>query len=231
MIELSTVYQHSKKGRNEIVRKCHGLTRSERLALIVMDGITPADEIRERLGAMNGNGFEQAIDKLLSLGLINEVVFAPVDLARMNLARMKLCDEIDAPLPRLDALASVTVVRNDPHYDFSVAALAAAPDFSSLCPTASTAIALEEWTRLRGWHVKWHAQPVKADASARRSTGTARNALRFSLPWSPVRKRPMPDSSARGSIVPGQADGKRPFAISVLVAIAAVVTGTMAVVR
>lgn len=232
MIELSAVYQHSKEGRNEIVKKCHGLTRSERLVLIVIDGITPVDKIRDRLGAAADEAFQRAMDKLQSLGLIHEVICAPA-----NFTYKSAPDAVDTPFPRLDALAPVTVVCSDPHYDFSAAAVAATSDFSSLCPTATTALALEEWSALRGWHLKWHAQPVKSAVIARRGTHVERKASAFWLPWSTLETPAVPnfsrarDLAERGQFASEQAGGKRPFAIRIAIAIAAVITGTMAVVR
>lgn len=232
MFQLSATYQRSAEGRHEIVRKCRGLTQSERLALILVDGINPASEVRDRIRALDDERFRQVMNKLLSLGLVCEVLEAPADLAhgQVRVAR-------PAPVRALDRLAPVTIVRNDPQYDFSVGTVAAVPDFPSLCPTASAALALAEWNKLRGWHVKDAGPEVTAAATASTQTNNAGKASASLLPWSLITKRYTSDvdrtpiSVRTGQHAHGPDTGKRPVAIRLLLCLLALLTGTMAVVR
>lgn len=231
MFQLSATYQHTTEGRREIVRKCYGLTQSERLALILVDGTHLAIEVRDRIRALDDEDFRQIMNKLLSLGLISEVCLAPADFAHGH-----ECNACEPPVGLHDRLAPVTMVCNDPHYDFSVAATAAT-DYHLLCPTASTALALEEWTKLRGWHVGRAALPAQAAAAARQHSHIAGKAFTASRsrPLTPKRFPSDVDgtpSSARSShTASGSASGKRPVAISLLLSIGAFLKGTMAVVR
>lgn len=232
MFQLSATYQRSAEGRHEIVKKCCGLTQTERLALILVDGINPASEVRDRIHALNNESFRKVMDKLLSLGLICEVIEAPADLAHGQVREARL-----ASVRVRDRLAPVTIVRNDPQYDFSVGTVAAATDFPSLCPTASAALVLAEWTRLRGWHVRDADPKVAAAATARRRTYSAGKASASLVPWWLITKRctssvdRIPISVMTEQHAPGPDTGKRPVAMRLLLCFVALLTGTIAVIR
>ena len=65
-------YHRTAKGLGEIRRKTHGLSQSERLVLIIIDGITPLSGLRDKLKGLAEGRFESAIFSLLSKGLVAE---------------------------------------------------------------------------------------------------------------------------------------------------------------
>lgn len=77
MFEPSIIFQRTHSGRAEIHDKKQGLTQSERLVLIMVDGATPYSAVRARLPVLKEARFERAIQTLLLKGLISEV-FMPV---------------------------------------------------------------------------------------------------------------------------------------------------------
>ena len=70
----TAIFQRTESGRTEIKTKMHGLTQSERLALIVIDGATPYAEMRQKLKGLTGDRFDRALTNLLKKELIIEVL-------------------------------------------------------------------------------------------------------------------------------------------------------------
>src|SRR6478735_8918813 len=77
MVDPSVIFQRTEAGRDEIRQKSHGLTQSERLVLIVVDGVSICQQVREKLPALTDERFTRAISKLQKKELILEV-FLPV---------------------------------------------------------------------------------------------------------------------------------------------------------
>ena len=73
-MHVSTIFQRTESGRSEIKNKMHGLTQSERLALIVVDGVSPYSELRQKLKGLADERFQRALNKLLQKNLIFEVL-------------------------------------------------------------------------------------------------------------------------------------------------------------
>lgn len=65
-------YHRTAKGLGEIRRKTHGLSQSERLVLIIIDGITPSSGLRDKLKGLAEGRFESALFSLLGKGLVAE---------------------------------------------------------------------------------------------------------------------------------------------------------------
>ena len=72
-MQIEDIYYHrTAKGLGEIRRKTHGLSQSERLVLIIIDGITPLSGLRSKLKGLAEGRFESAISCLLGKGLVAE---------------------------------------------------------------------------------------------------------------------------------------------------------------
>ena len=78
MIDSGTIFQRTQAGRDEIQQKSHGLTQSERLVLIMVDGISTYSQIRAKLPVLKDERFERAFKKLQLKELVLEV-FMPVE--------------------------------------------------------------------------------------------------------------------------------------------------------
>ena len=78
MFDPTIIFQRSHTGRNEIYEKKCGLTQSERLVLIMIDGVTSYSGVRSKLPALTDERFSRAVNTLLKKELILEV-FMPVE--------------------------------------------------------------------------------------------------------------------------------------------------------
>ena len=72
------IFQRTQAGRDEIHNKSHGLTQSERLVLIMVDGVSTYSQIRAKLPVLKDERFDRAFQKLQLKELVLEV-FMPVD--------------------------------------------------------------------------------------------------------------------------------------------------------
>ena len=64
MFNPSIIFQRTHAGREEIKQKSHGLTQSERLVLIMIDGVASYQGVRDKLPALTDVRFERALKKL-----------------------------------------------------------------------------------------------------------------------------------------------------------------------
>lgn len=132
MFNPSIIFHRTHEGREEIKQKSHGLTQSERLVLIMVDGTSSYQEIRAKLPALTDERFNHALDKLQKKELVLEV-FMPVE--------GQEAEELDsAVIDRFlqqDPLDPVTIIMLDP--DDELAGIPAPPVATP--PTAPTAVA------------------------------------------------------------------------------------------
>jgi hypothetical protein len=77
MLEPSVIFQRTNAGREEIKQKSHGLTQSERLVLIMVDGVTPYRDLRAKLPVLTEERFNRALIKLQKKELVLEVMLEP----------------------------------------------------------------------------------------------------------------------------------------------------------
>ena len=112
-MEAAAIFQRTDDGRDEIRTKKHGLTQSERLVLIILDGVTPYGELRERLKGLSEERFERALNKLLSKKLIIEVMFQLEDQKPEKLD----ASVVDRFLQQ-DPADPVTIISLDPSNEF-----------------------------------------------------------------------------------------------------------------
>jgi hypothetical protein len=78
MTDLNIIFQRTQSGRDEIYNKSHGLTQSERLVLIMIDGVTSYKEVRAKLPVLAEDRFNRALLNLQKKELILEV-FMPLE--------------------------------------------------------------------------------------------------------------------------------------------------------
>lgn len=108
-----SVYQRTDQGRNEIRRKSHGLTQSERLVLILIDGVTQRSDVRSRLQGLTDERFSRVIDKLRKNNLIEEVL-----LQVANPVPESVDDSTADAFLRQDPLDPVTIISFEPEEEF-----------------------------------------------------------------------------------------------------------------
>lgn len=70
------IYGRTADGSNEILKKSGRLTQSERLVLIVLGAQTAADTLAAKLPSLSADRVEQALARLVELGLAYEVLIA-----------------------------------------------------------------------------------------------------------------------------------------------------------
>jgi hypothetical protein len=111
----SAIFQRTERGRTEIRHKMHELTQSERLALIVIDGITPYSELRKKLKGLADERFGRALANLLQKNLVFEVLLLTADAEQ---------DEYDsATVDRFlqqDPMDPVTIISFDAENEFDL---------------------------------------------------------------------------------------------------------------
>jgi hypothetical protein len=122
MTDPATIFQRTHTGREEIQKKSHGLTQSERLVLIMIDGVSSYKEIRAKLPVLTDERFERALQKLQLKELALEVFMplegqAPDELERTVIDRFLQQDPMD-PL---------TVILLDPEDELGTLSLSQQP--------------------------------------------------------------------------------------------------------
>ena len=109
----SAIYQRTDAGRMEIQLKKEGLTQSERLVLIVVDGRAPLSELGDKFKGLESSRIRRAIEKLAGKQLIFEVLLPGTSVKN---------DVVDAGMIdrflEQDPLDPVTVVSFDADYEY-----------------------------------------------------------------------------------------------------------------
>lgn len=113
MFSSTTIYQRTQVGREEIYRKQAGLTQSERLVLIMIDGVASYQEVRAKLSSLKDERFERAMRTLLKKELICEV-FLPME----GQAPEQIETEVVDRFLLQDPADPVTIISYDPEEDF-----------------------------------------------------------------------------------------------------------------
>lgn len=191
MFDPQVTFQRTHTGRTEIHEKKAGLTQSERLVLIMVDGVTPYQGVRTKLPVLTHHRFERAIRTLLQKELISEV-FMPVDGAHAEQVEKTVIDRFlqQDPLDPLTIIVAPEVEGLDLRPDLaaipaSMAGENAPPDAPATVPVA----ALDEQD-------EFHADEIGREARARQQERP---------PRTPVRIRTTSKSESRASKhVPGQ---------------------------
>jgi hypothetical protein len=117
MIEPTTIFQRTQVGRDEIYKKSRGLTQSERLVLIVIDGTTSFDGIRKKLPVLTDERFNRALSSLQKKDLVLEV-FLPMGEMESDEVESAVIDRF----LQQDPLDPVTIIVMDPEEEFEALA-------------------------------------------------------------------------------------------------------------
>lgn len=109
MFDPSIIFHRTQAGRDEIQQKSHGLTQSERLVLIMVDGASTFQQVRSKLPVLTDDRFARAVQKLQAKELILEVFLpvegqAPEEIERTVIDRFLQQDPLDP----------VTIIMRDP---------------------------------------------------------------------------------------------------------------------
>jgi hypothetical protein len=105
--------RRTQKGRDEVLKKTHILTQSERLLLVVADGITTTEGLQWKLRGLSKRRFKLAIADLTAKGLLEEYI--PSE---------------NQSLEKLDVSIIEQFVRQDPLDPITITALRLKPDSS-----------------------------------------------------------------------------------------------------
>lgn len=109
MFDPSIIFHRTQAGRDEIKQKTYGLTQSERLVLIMVDGVSMYSEVRKKLPSLTDERFERALKKLQQKELVLEV-FMPVEGQEAEELEPAIIDRF----LQQDPLDPVTVIMYDP---------------------------------------------------------------------------------------------------------------------
>lgn len=115
MFEPTMIFQRTQTGRDEIYEKKRGLTQSERLVLIMIDGTTPYQGVRSKLPVLTEERFQRALNTLLKKDLILEV-FLPVEGQQPEEMEQTVIDRFI----QQDPTDPLTIISFDPEEDFGV---------------------------------------------------------------------------------------------------------------
>lgn len=116
MFDPSLIFQRTHTGREEIRQKQHGLTQSERLVLIMIDGVANLSEVRSKLPVLTDERFSRAIRTLQEKELIVEV-FLPVEGQDADEIEKTVIDRF----LQQDPLDPVTILLHDRDDEFDLA--------------------------------------------------------------------------------------------------------------
>jgi hypothetical protein len=109
----TTVYVRTEAGRIEIHEKKSGLTQSERLVLIMVDGVACCGQIQQKLSSLTTDRFSRALKTLLKKELISEIFLQVED---------QPAEEIDQSIVdrylHQDPLDPVTIISFHPEDEF-----------------------------------------------------------------------------------------------------------------
>lgn len=109
MFDPSIIFHRTQAGRDEIQQKSHGLTQSERLVLIMVDGVSTYQQVRSKLPVLADDRFQRAVQKLQAKELILEV-FLPVEGQNPEELERTVIDRF----LQQDPLDPVTIMFRDP---------------------------------------------------------------------------------------------------------------------
>lgn len=122
MFNPEIIFQRTQTGRDEIQQKSHGLTQSERLVLIMVDGVSNYKEVRAKLPVLTAERFDRALSNLQKKDLILEV-FLPIDGQPAETLERTVIDRF----LQQDPLDPVTIIVRDPEEELGVLGQAFTP--------------------------------------------------------------------------------------------------------
>lgn len=129
MFDSSTIFQRTHAGRDEIYQKSGGLTQSERLVLIMVDGVTTAQRVRSKLPVLTDERFNRALSNLRKKEMVLEVLL-PLDDQPADDVEKTVIDRF----LQQDPLDPVTIISYDPEEDFGFFETPPAPHLTLVKP-------------------------------------------------------------------------------------------------
>lgn len=109
----TTIYLRTEAGRIEIHEKKSGLTQSERLVLIMIDGVANCEQVQQKLSSLTAERFSRALKTLLKKELISEVLLQ---------VEAQAAEEIDQSIVERylhqDPMDPVTIISFNPEDEF-----------------------------------------------------------------------------------------------------------------
>lgn len=115
------ILQRTHEGRDEIYEKKRGLTQSERLVLIMIDGVTSSGGVRNKLPVLSDERFQRALLTLQKKELITEV-FLPI--------AGQVADEVEKTVVdrflQQDPTDPLTIISFNPEEEFGIIDMPAA---------------------------------------------------------------------------------------------------------
>lgn len=112
-MDATSVFQRTESGRDTIKNKTFKLTQSERLLLIVVDGVTNYEELRKEVWALSEERFNRALTTLLNAGLIFEVMLV------LQTQEPEVLDKgVVEHFLRQDPMDPVTIISSYPEDEF-----------------------------------------------------------------------------------------------------------------
>lgn len=137
MYSGDAVYLRTESGREEIHNKSHGLTQSERLVLILVDGVTSVSGLKIKLKGLTEERFDRALTTLIDRQFMTEI------LLRFDGAMPEeIAEDIAEKFLHQDDLDPVTVISYDPEEEFGASPLAPPPSPRSV---PAPRIDLKQW--------------------------------------------------------------------------------------
>lgn len=115
MFSETAIYLRTGKGLREIQHKTHDLTQSERLVLILVDGVTPCAGLRDKLKGLAEDRFHRALQSILKKDLVVEAL-VPLENAESEKLDSKVVDRF----LRQDPLDPITIISLEPQAELSV---------------------------------------------------------------------------------------------------------------
>jgi hypothetical protein len=136
VVQGSALYQRTDRGRAEIKNKSYGLTQSERLVLLMTDGVSSYEALCRKMTGMTSLRLERAILQLAQQGLVAEVL-----LPQANPPLEVFDNDVIDLFLRQDALDPVTVISFEPEQEYGAEEIPPAPPAQPPVP-----VDLASWT-------------------------------------------------------------------------------------
>ncbi|QDZ29830.1 hypothetical protein [Noviherbaspirillum sp. UKPF54] len=115
MFEPTVIFQRTQAGRDEIYEKQRRLTQSERLVLIMVDGTTSYQGVRNKLPVLTEERFQRALTTLHKKELILEV-FLPIEGQQPEEMEQTVIDRFI----QQESTDPLTIISFDPEEDFGI---------------------------------------------------------------------------------------------------------------
>jgi len=115
LFDPKIIFQRSQAGRDEIYEKKCGLTQSERLVLIMIDGVSAYHEVRNKVPVLTDERFSRALKTLQKKDLVLEV-FLPVE----GLPPEEVDKTVIDRFLQQDPADPLTIISFDPDEEFAL---------------------------------------------------------------------------------------------------------------